>query len=97
MLFLLRFDFNTSIIIASAVSLSSTAIVLKHLNETNETRTPYGAASVGILVFQDIAVIPILFIIKLLSDTSLSMGEMLLSTGISAVAVLLLLILPDAY
>lgn len=73
--FLLRFDFNTSIIIASAVSLSSTAIVLKHLNETNETRTPYGAASVGILVFQDIAVIPILLIIKLLSDTSLSMGE----------------------
>nr|WP_279128244.1 NAD-binding protein [Helicobacter winghamensis] len=95
--FLLRFDFNTSIIIASAVSLSSTAIVLKHLNETNETRTPYGAASVGILVFQDIAVIPILLIIKLLSDTSLSMGEMLLSTGISAVAVLLLLILPGRF
>lgn len=95
--FLLRFDFNTSIIIASAVSLSSTAIVLKHLNEVNETRTPYGAASVGILVFQDIAVIPILLIIKLLSDTSLSMGEMLLSTGVSAIVVLLLLILPGRF
>ncbi|MCI5969076.1 cation:proton antiporter [Helicobacter sp.] len=95
--FLLRFDFNTSIIIASAVSLSSTAIVLKHLNEINATRTPYGTASVGILVFQDIAVIPILLIIKLLSDTSLSLGEMLLSTGLSAVAVLLLLILPGRF
>lgn len=95
--FLLRFDFNTSVIIASAVSLSSTAIVLKHLNEVNQARTPYGAASVGILVFQDIAVIPILLIIKLLSDTSLSMGEMLLSTGLSAIAVLLLLILPGRF
>ncbi|TLD84085.1 potassium transporter KefB [Helicobacter sp. MIT 11-5569] len=94
---LLRFDFNTSVIIASAVSLSSTAIVLKHLNETNQTRTPYGAASVGILVFQDIAVIPILLIIKLLSDTSLSMGAMLLSTGLSALVVLLLLILPGRF
>lgn len=95
--FLLRFDFNTSIIIASAVSLSSTAIVLKHLNENNQTRTQYGAASVGILVFQDIAVIPILLMIKLLSDTSLSMGDMLLSTGLSAIAVLLLLILPGRF
>ncbi|MBX7490268.1 NAD-binding protein [Helicobacter turcicus] len=95
--FLLRFDFNTSVIIASAVSLSSTAIVLKHLNEIDATRTSYGEASVGILVFQDIAVIPILLIIKLLSDTSLSMGEMLLNTGISALAVLLLLILPGRF
>ncbi len=92
--FLFYFDFNTSIVIASAISLSSTAIVLKHINETNQARTSYGAASVGILVFQDIAVIPILLMIKLLSNTSLSATEMFLNTGLSAIAVLLLLILP---
>ncbi|WP_301195492.1 cation:proton antiporter, partial [Helicobacter rodentium] len=54
--YVLGFNFNTSIIVASAVSLSSTAIVLKTLNETNQTKTPYGMAAVGILVFQDIAV-----------------------------------------
>lgn len=95
--YLLGFNFDTSIIIASAVSLSSTAIVLKSLNETNQTKTPYGTASVGILVFQDIAVIPILLMIKLLSNKDLSMGEMLFSTGISAVLVLLLLILPGRF
>lgn len=95
--YLLGFNLDTSIILASAVSLSSTAIVLKSLNETNQTRTPYGAASVGILVFQDIAVIPILLMIKLLSNQDLSMGEMLLSTGISAIIVLLLLVLPGRF
>lgn len=95
--YLLGFNLDTSIVLASAVSLSSTAIVLKSLNETNQTRTPYGAASVGILVFQDIAVIPILLMIKVLSNQDLSMGEMLLNTGISAIIVLLLLILPGRF
>lgn len=95
--FLLRFDFNTSIIVASAVSLSSTAIVLKQINETNQSKTPYGMACVGILVFQDIAVIPILLLIKLLSNTNLSPIEMLLNTGISAIVVVLLLIIPGRF
>lgn len=95
--FLLRFDFNTSIIVASAVSLSSTAIVLKQINETNQSKTPYGMACVGILVFQDITVIPILLLIKLLSNTNLSPIEMLLNTGISAIVVVLLLIIPGRF
>ena len=95
--FLLRFDFNTSIIVASAVSLSSTAIVLKQINEINQSKTPYGTACVGILVFQDIAVIPILLLIKLLSNTNLSPIEMLLNTGISAIVVVLLLIIPGRF
>ena len=95
--FLLRFDFNTSIIVASAVSLSSTAIVLKQINETNQSKTPYGTACVGILIFQDIAVIPILLLIKLLSNTNLSPIEMLLNTGISAIVVVLLLIIPGRF
>ena len=95
--FLLRFDFNTSIIIASAVSLSSTAIVLKQINEANQSKTPYGTACVGILIFQDIAVIPILLLIKLLSNTDLSLTNMLLNTGISAVIVVLLLIIPGRF
>lgn len=95
--FLLRFNFNTSIIVASAVSLSSTAIVLKQINETNQSKTPYGTACIGILIFQDIAVIPILLLIKLLSNTNLSPTEMLLNTGISAIVVVLLLIIPGRF
>ena len=47
--YFLGFNFSTSIIVASAVSLSSTAIVLKFLNESGQTKTPYGMSSVGIL------------------------------------------------
>lgn len=92
--YFLGFNFSTSIIISSAVSLSSTAIVLKFLNESAQTKTPYGMASVGILIFQDIAVIPILLMIKLLSDKDSHLSALLLTTLISAIIVLIVLFLP---
>lgn len=92
--YFLGFNFATSIIIASAVSLSSTAIVLKFLNESSQTKTSYGKASVGILIFQDIAVIPILLMIKLLSDKNSNMWVLILTTLVSATILLIVLVLP---
>ncbi len=92
--YFLGFNFSTSIIVASAVSLSSTAIVLKFLNESSQTKTPYGMSSVGILIFQDIAVIPILLMIKLLSDKDSEVVALLLTTLFSAIIVLIVLVLP---
>lgn len=92
--YFLGFNFSTSIIVASAVSLSSTAIVLKFLNESAQTKTPYGMSSVGILIFQDIAVIPILLMIKLLSDKNSEVIALLLTTLFSAIIVLIVLVLP---
>ena len=51
---------QTSVIIALAFALSSTAVVLSYLKTSKEIYRPYGQISTGILVFQDIAVIPIL-------------------------------------
>jgi len=50
--FLLGVDYKTSIIIALAFSLSSTAVVLTHLKTTKEIYTPYGQKATGILIFQ---------------------------------------------
>ena len=47
--------------------MSSTAIVVKQLNEQNEMRTQHGRMALGILLFQDIAVVPFLVIIPLLA------------------------------
>ncbi|QOP44645.1 potassium transporter [Sulfurimonas sediminis] len=58
---------KSSIIIALAFSLSSTAIVLTYLKSSKEIYTPYGQNATGILIFQDIAVIPILILISFLS------------------------------
>ena len=80
-------DIKTSIVIGSALALSSTAIVLKVLNENGDIHRPYGRNSVGILIFQDLAVIPILLMITILADSTISLQNMLLNTIYSAVLV----------
>jgi CPA2 family monovalent cation:H+ antiporter-2 len=86
--FLFKLDFNTSLIISLAFSLSSTAIVLTYLKNSKDILTPYGQKSMGILIFQDLAVIPILLLISFLSNSELSPVEVLMQTTISAVLVL---------
>ena len=90
-------DMKTSIVIGSALALSSTAIVLKVLNDNGDIHRPYGRNSVGILIFQDLAVIPILLMITILADSSVSLGEMLLSTLYSAIFVGIVLYLLGKY
>lgn len=90
-------DAKTSIIIGAALSLSSTAIVLKILNETGDIHRPYGRNSVGILIFQDLAVIPILIMITLFTDTASSLEDMITHTLISGIFVLATLYLIGKY
>jgi CPA2 family monovalent cation:H+ antiporter-2 len=85
--YLFHLNFNTSLIISLAFSLSSTAIVLTYLKDSKDIHTPYGQKSMGILIFQDLAVIPILLLITFLSNDTASIGEILLKTAISAVFV----------
>ncbi|WP_294896184.1 cation:proton antiporter, partial [Sulfuricurvum sp. RIFOXYD12_FULL_44_77] len=85
--YLFHLDFNTSLIISLAFSLSSTAIVLTYLKESKDIHTPYGQKSMGILIFQDLAVIPILLLITFLSNDTLSLGEVLWKTLLSALFV----------
>ncbi len=86
--FIFSIDTNSSIIIALAFSLSSTAIVLSYLKQSKDIYTPYGESSTAILVFQDLAVIPILLLISFLSNETLSMSEIVLKTVLSAVIII---------
>ena len=64
-------DKTTSIVIAMALALSSTAFVLQLLAERNEMNTNYGRGAFSVLIFQDLIVVPILAIIPLLApDTN---------------------------
>ncbi len=49
--------------VGSIVAMSSTAIVIKQLNDQNELFSKHGLNAVGILLFQDLAVIPIIILI----------------------------------
>ncbi|MDD3594959.1 cation:proton antiporter [Sulfuricurvum sp.] len=82
---------SSSIIIAMALSLSSTAVVLSHLKATKEIHRPYGQSAMGILIFQDIAVIPILLLIGFMSSDGEDFQQVLENTAISAVMIVSLL------
>lgn len=66
----LDWTWQTSVVIALALSLSSTAIVLQTLKEKGLSQTSMGRSSFAVLLFQDIAVIPILAIIPLMISGS---------------------------
>lgn len=89
---------KTSFIISLAIALSSTAIVLKTFNETGEINKRYGQRSLGILIMQDIAVIPILLVIGFMSSQSgQSISYVLFEMFISAAVLLILLWLAGKY
>lgn len=85
-------DNKSSLIIALAFSLSSTAVVLSYLKSSKEIYRPYGQKATGILIFQDIAVIPILILISFLAtEGDESVWVILGDTLFSAIVVLGLL------
>jgi len=65
---------QTALTIGMVLSLSSTAIVLQTLNEKGLARSDGGRASFSVLLFQDIAVIPMLALIPLLALPELFTG-----------------------
>ena len=68
-------SFETSLVIASAFALSSTAIVIKQLTEQSEIQTRHGRSTVGILIFQDIMAIPLLILIPALGAAGVAVGS----------------------
>lgn len=95
--FLFSLDFKTSLVIGGALSLSSTAIVLKILNDTNKITNYYGQNSLGILIFQDLAVIPILLVLAILSNSSSSIGNLLSDIILSGVVLLIVMVIFGKY
>jgi len=85
--FVLGVDLKGAIIIGLSLALSSTAIVLKTLNEKQQIHTPYGKSSVGILLFQDMAVIPILLMITIFASKEADLSQMLMMTVVDALIV----------
>ncbi len=58
---------NTAIFAGFLVSLSSTAIVMKLLSDKAEVDSPHGRISIGVLIFQDICIVPFMLFIPILS------------------------------
>jgi monovalent cation:H+ antiporter-2, CPA2 family len=81
---LLGIEINQAIFFSLLVSLSSTAIVLRLLADKDELESPHGKISLGILIFQDLAIVPMFLLIPLLSGFGeLSSGAIILKIFIA--------------
>jgi monovalent cation:proton antiporter-2 (CPA2) family protein len=66
----LGFDWRIALAAAMILSLSSTAIILQTLTEKGLMQTPVGQSSFSVLLFQDIAVIPMLAFLPFLAQSA---------------------------
>lgn len=81
-----------ALFIGFLAALSSTAIVLKLLGEKAQLGAPHGRISLGMLIFQDVAVVPMMLLIPLLAGTAddpwLSLGGLLGKAALVGVVLL---------
>ena len=84
------------------VSLSSTAIVFKVYDERGELNAPHGLAAAGILLFQDLAMVPMVLLVPVLAtagDGAAAAAVWALAEGVAALVAVLVLaraVLPRA-
>jgi CPA2 family monovalent cation:H+ antiporter-2 len=77
---------NEALVLGSAVAMSSTAVVLRVLMDNAELDSRHGRASVGILLAQDVAVVPLLLVADALAESP--GGSVALSRfGLKAIAI----------
>ncbi|MGQ4005069.1 cation:proton antiporter [Francisellaceae bacterium CB300] len=69
------------VLFGAAISLSSTAVVLKLLHDSGSMKTRLGQNVLGVLLVQDLAVVPMLIIIGLLGGNKPDMSEILVQVA----------------
>lgn len=86
-------NINTIILLSFIISLSSSAIVFQYLTRTGEIKSQLGLITCGVLLMQDILVIPMILSLNFMSDSNASISDLIkVCTG----GILLLLFLRAA-
>ncbi len=84
-------DWSAAFILGAALAMSSTAIVSKILAERLDLNSRHGRLSIGVLLFQDIAVVPVLVLIPALGVAGANLTDVLGMALLKAAAMLLFL------
>jgi monovalent cation:H+ antiporter-2, CPA2 family len=88
----LHISWQAAFALGGALAMSSTAIVVKLLTERLELESEHGRRIIGILLFQDLAVVPLLILIPALAKDPENLVRTLAWAGVKAAAVLALLL-----
>ena len=70
-----------AIFLGCVVAVSSTAIVLRALSTSGELEAPHGRLAVGILVFQDLCVVPMMLAVPYLAGEGGAIGDIGVTVG----------------
>ena len=84
-------SWQSSLVVAGALAMSSTAIVSKLLVERLDLNSRHGRVAIGVLLFQDLAVVPLLVLIPAISSQSGSLAYTLSIAVLKAAVMLFLL------
>ncbi len=95
--FLFDMPLAASILIGPVMALSSTAFVLQLLAEQKKMHSEYGRTAFSVLLLQDLAVVPLLALVSLLSMPELTIGEEVALALARALGILVLVILGGRY
>jgi glutathione-regulated potassium-efflux system ancillary protein KefC/glutathione-regulated potassium-efflux system protein KefB len=84
----LNLSWQAALVVGLGLAMSSTAIVLAWLGERGQLSSPSGRLAFAILLFQDVAVIPLIALLPLLSPdrTGYASGWILAAKGVGAIA-----------
>ena len=87
-----QMSWQTALVLSGALAMSSTAIVIKLMSDSFELNTEHGKRVVGVLLFQDLAVVPLLVLIPALNAPPEELISALLLAGLKAAALITLLL-----
>jgi len=88
----LGYGWQAGLVLGGALAMSSTAIVSKMLAERMELGTPHGRDIMGVLLFQDLAVVAFLIVIPSLHKSGSDLAWALGLAGVKAAAALILIL-----
>ncbi len=91
--FLYGYDWKVALVVGLGLALSSTALVMQSLEETGQRSGEHGRTSVSILIFEDLAIVPMLLLVAFLSPSDSANGSTIgsltsLGSGIAMIGVL---------
>jgi CPA2 family monovalent cation:H+ antiporter-2 len=86
------FTAGEAIFIGCLVALSSTAIVLKLIQERGEVDTQHGRTTLAILIFQDIIVVPMMLLVPMMSGSGDGFGKEIIFLLLKGVVIIFLVV-----
>ena len=91
--YLYGLDWRASAIVGLGLALSSTALVMREIDESEERGSPFGETAIAVLLFEDLAIVPLLLLVTLVApageDMTLVGNAQAVLGGVAAIGFLI--------